>query len=488
MPHWKNECIDALRDANDVEVVARPLGAERGSTFLRRVFGGAMLRPTDSAASQAAHARCDMLLDLRNAAPDLNALCDEIPYWYFSDGDGRSLGELPGSSEIARGSRTFTLQLRRADASSTTTLRTGTFKLLYGYGRSLEVALDECLRWPAITVAAPALHEKDRALLNDSQAAPRPNPFAFVWYVLRAFFVHTYVHLFLDARWEVGLIEGSPADFLNDGYVPDVRWLRESSGFFADPFVVTMMDRRYVFGERLDAETRNGFIACLEVGADGQVLHDAPVLKSSTHLSYPYVFQDRGAWYMVPESAQAERAILYRAVEAPFQWEPFATLVEGVGSCDNTIVRHADRWWLFCTHPSRDANLNLFLYHASDLSGPWIAHVANPVKTDIRSARPAGTPFIVDGTLYRPAQNCARSYGDAITFNRITTLDEREFSEEVAATLHHRSAGKPSEGVHTISHSNGTVAIDSKTVINASSRLVRQRLGELMTRALRFAT
>ncbi len=38
-------------------------------------------------------------------------------------------------------------------------------------------------------------------------------------------------------------------------------------------------------------------------------------------------------------------------------------------------------------------------------SDPWVAHARNPVKTDARSARPGGTPFVVDGVLYRPGQD-----------------------------------------------------------------------------------
>src|SRR5580692_8675253 len=309
-------------------------GAERQSrehhgarnSLVRRVLGGRMLHPV-ALASSSASVNSDFILDLRSSAPDADVAAESAPYWYFCDGDGAPLGDLPGAAEIANGSPTFTLQLRtRRPDGSTETLRTGTFKLLYGYGRSLEIALNECCRWPAI--ARPSTLPQKRAA-QASSLPGRFNGIALLWYVAR--------------------------------------------GFFADPFVVTMSDRRYVLGERLDGKTRNGFIACLEIGENGQVLKDSTVLRSSTHLSYPYVFAHDGAWYMVPENAQAKRAILYRAIEAPYHWEPLATVVDGVGSCDNTIVRYADRWWLFCTHPSRDANLNLFLYHAQDLRGPWTA-------------------------------------------------------------------------------------------------------------------
>jgi len=55
--------------------------------------------------------------------------------------------------------------------------------------------------------------------------------------------------------------------------------------------------------------------------------------------------------------------------------------------------------------------------------------------SDVRHARPAGRPFQVDGQWYRPAQNCSRRYGYAITLRRIVRLDPNEFVEETVTSL-----------------------------------------------------
>ena len=108
----------------------------------------------------------DAVLDLR-ATPAFDL---ETPprsgHWFFCDGQGRPLGELPGSPEIADGSSTFTIELRSHDSDGRfSLLRSGRFKSLYLYHRSMAVALRECLRWPAISarhfgfsaVSAPSL-------------------------------------------------------------------------------------------------------------------------------------------------------------------------------------------------------------------------------------------------------------------------------------------------------------------------------------------
>jgi hypothetical protein len=413
------------------------------------------------------------------------------PHWFFCDADGGALGELPGAPEIAAGSPTFTIELRAWNGASFTALRWGTFKSLYSYARSMEVAFGECSRWPALALnvclALGRLPETPRP--SGLRDASRTSLFALASRLVRAFITHVYVYLFVDARWRVGLIRGSPECFLSESYRPQIEWLRDrSSDFLADPFVFGPPERRCIMGERVDRTTQTGFITCLEIEDGGNVLEERDVMRSSTHLSYPYVFAYSGTWYMIPESAQDRCVALYRALDVPYKWERVATLIDGVATCDNTIVRHEGLWWLFCTHKSRDSNLNLFLYHARDLLGPWKSHVANPVKTDIRSSRPAGVPFIAEGELYRPAQDCAKAYGDAIVFSRVTTLNEHEFSEELVSTFRCDAAAKGSRGAHTISYSDGVMAIDSKTIVFASPSVIRRRLGDLATRIVSHAT
>jgi hypothetical protein len=492
IPHWKLECIKLLRNGNAVEVcqLGRNERRERRATA-KRLLGGRALRAVPVSAKPYSTVAADLVLDLRTDASPDPAPFGHTPYWFFCDGDGVALGELPGAREIAAGSPTFTIELRARNGASFTALRCGTFKSLYSYARSMEIAFEECSRWPALALnvclALGRLPEDSRS--PGSPDVSRFSPLALVLRLARAFIRHVYVHLFVDARWSVGLIRGSPGSFLSEGYRPKIEWLRDrSSDFLADPFVFGPRERRCIMGERVDRDTQTGFITCLEIEDGGKVLEERDVMRSATHLSYPYVFAHSGAWYMVPESAQDRCVALYRALDAPYKWERVATLIDGVATCDNTILQHKGLWWLFCTHKSRDSNLNLFLYHARDLLGPWEPHVANPVKTDIRSSRPAGMPFIADGQLYRPAQDCAKTYGDAIVFSRVTKLNEHEFSEERVSAFRRDAATKDSHGAHTISYSDGVMAIDSKTTVFASPKVIRRRLGQLATRIVSLAT
>jgi hypothetical protein len=81
------------------------------------------------------------------------------------------------------------------------------------------------------------------------------------------------------------------------------------------------------------------------------------------------------------------------------------------------------------------------------------------VKIDIRSARPAGAPFMLDGSLHRPAQDCTRKYGRRVSIVRVTAIDERAYQEELVAVIEpHR--GRYSRGLHTLSAMGASTLID----------------------------
>ena len=77
----------------------------------------------------------------------------------------------------------------------------------------------------------------------------------------------------------------------------------------------------------------------------------------------------------------------------PDRWERTGTLLE-VPVVDPTVVEWDGRWWLFGGRRDRDANTELWLWSAASLFGPWTGHPQNPVKIDVTSSRPAGTPFV----------------------------------------------------------------------------------------------
>ena len=156
---WQRDCMERLAAEHAVAVSVRQLAPPRASdTLVRSLIGGKALRATAPLVSPAASVGSvyDLVLDLRAGAPADASESACARYWYLCDAEGAPLGALPGAREIAGGSPTFTLELRARDANGSATLRAGTFKALYTYARSMEVALAECARWPALALALAA--------------------------------------------------------------------------------------------------------------------------------------------------------------------------------------------------------------------------------------------------------------------------------------------------------------------------------------------
>ena len=282
--------------------------------------------------------------------------------------------------------------------------------------------------------------------------------------------------------WNIGLID-APIEQVAGLEVPSVTWLPlRRDHFAADPFGIEREGILHVFFEDYDQSTARGVIGHLAVAANGTVSEPEVVLDPGVHASYPFLVEYQGTVFMLPEVSAAGELVLYEAVEFPSRWRPVATLLPGVPAADATIVEFEGRWWMFATRADRGANQNLFLWHALTPMGPWEPHALNPVKTDARSARPAGTPFTAGGRLHRPSQDNSRIYGGRVVVNRVEILTPGDFVERRVGFVQPWPGSPYPDGLHTLSAVGGRTLIDGnrrhlvKSVLrlNIESKLPRR--------------
>lgn len=268
--------------------------------------------------------------------------------------------------------------------------------------------------------------------------------------------------------WRVGVVPTPIADIAARGVVDDVRWLPEepSFTFLADPFGLWRDGRLHVFAEAYDYRDRHGVIDCLTLDPDFRVERRRTVLRAPWHLSYPYVFEAEGATWMLPEAARSGRLTLYRAAAFPDRWEPAGEIALEVAPIDATPVFHEGLWWLFYSGgEGRPSRMGAFrAAWAERLEGPWHPLAANPVRRDMAGARPGGTPFVEDGMLCLPVQDCSRTYGGAIRILRFAQLSP-ERVETVLGPPIPAPAGQPYRaGLHTLAACGPVTLIDAKKV------------------------
>ena len=210
--------------------------------------------------------------------------------------------------------------------------------------------------------------------------------------------------------------------------------------YYADPFIFARDGKTHVFVEELPYATGRGIISVATLAADGFMSVPRPVLETGHHLSYPQVFARDGAVWMLPEAAASGGLTLYRADPYPDRWTPVARLIDEPVH-DATFFEHDGRLWIAAnTQGGAGARWGsswdaLSLFSATTLMGPWQPHPANPLLIDAGATRSAGHIIQVGRDLWRPVQDCSRTYGGALGWARIQQLDTNTFRQDVEHRL-----------------------------------------------------
>lgn len=278
-----------------------------------------------------------------------------------------------------------------------------------------------------------------------------------------------YTKLFCYEYWNVGVMNRPIESFLTNGGKMEIQWLAENKHMYiADPFVYKNGEELKIIMEELNYKVVKGFIseaAILQLGNKQEFKFSQATISSPAHMSYPFIIEHEGEVYCIPETSEAGEVSIYKLNRDSGKWHRVKSIINDFPAVDSTIIQYGDYWWLFCTKANsaiQSHNYELYLFYSSDLMGEWKQHLMNPVKTDIQSSRSAGTPFLHEGHLYRPAQDCSKTYGGRIALNRINKLTPSKFNEETVKFVEPNLDSPYPDGLHTISSAGEMTIIDSK--------------------------
>jgi hypothetical protein len=452
-----------------------------------RVFGRVPTVPDEDVAAIRRH-RLDFILNFSSSGCSVE-LRDTAKHGVWSFAVGGSLTgptEPMGFWQAYRGvPATKVALVRDADRPSmTVVLWEGAFRTHeWSWVRNMDAVLMGSADWPLHVVRRIRVGGDHPVRLGPPVGrGPLPANRHLVAFVMKAIVRRAAMHvralLFCD-QFNVGIVDAPIQSFLADP-TPSIRWFSspDPRRFVADPFAIQRNGRTTILMEEWDYETRKGRIVATELGLDGEPTDPVPAMEFDVHASYPFLFEYGGHVYCIPETAGANRIDLYRAGSFPREWVRAACLVRDVPARDATIFRHHDRWWLLFV-VDRPATDELHAWYADDPLGPWHPHATNPVKIDVRSSRPAGTPFVHGGRLFRPAQDGSGTYGGAVVLNKVLRLTPQEFEEEPALRIEPNGRGPYPAGLHTISAVGDLTLIDGKRSVftwPAFRRQLRLRL------------
>jgi hypothetical protein len=394
--------------------------------------------------------------------------------WSFHHGDDDGYrGSPAGFWELVDGVPLTAVILQRLTdrLDAGVVLEKGYFNTIqHSYGRNLDQVLMAGTDWPAKLVSL-ELHGIDLTQGRHASTSSTPIRRAPGVAVCVAMACRLSVRrlrwsaarVMLHDDWNIGVVDARVEDIAGGGDLGAVRWFPKPprGTFLADPFVV---HERLILAEWYDYRTGMGRIAALKrpEGANQWGRPTSSGIDVPVHASYPSVVHADGAVWCTPETFGAREVAAWQSSSLGERWERVATLIPDVAVVDPTVVEYDGLWWLFGTVADDAPQAKLRVWWAPAITGPWSPHAGNPVKSDVRSARPAGPLFVHDGALHRPAQDSSRTYGGGIAINRIDVLTPVLFAETTVASVPPGADGTYRGGIHTISSAAGLTVIDGK--------------------------
>lgn len=210
----------------------------------------------------------------------------------------------------------------------------------------------------------------------------------------------------------------------------------EPTTIVADPFLFVKKDTLYLFYE-CKKMYHNGVISMIKTNDLVHWSKPVTVLKESCHLSYPWVFEENGHIYMVPETCILKEIRLYEGNNELSKFSYVKTILKdnksySMGfSFSDTSIYKVDKYYYLMTTINDGINNILKLYISDRLDGIYKEHPMSPICSNNKYGRNAGSLFELDGKLYRVAQNCENSYGDNVNILEIVDITTMRYKENI---------------------------------------------------------
>jgi hypothetical protein len=419
--------------------------------------------PKGAELAQVEAANLDVLINF--ACPDLNfkfAKAAKHGVWFYA------FGKAPGLNEVMNKIPTTYSSLKGFKEENEYLIYESMAPTLSGF--SVRLNLNTCY-WKSAAFAARALtdlHQRRLVKQNSNHMSSQsPTNTAMAQMFIKLFgraASRAVEKLTSSEQWVLAYrIDNGEFKYL----------IPEPDHFWADPFPLKVNGKHFIFFEDYVKAAGRAHISVIEVDQSGMVGSPRDVLKLDCHLSYPFVFEWSGDYYMIPETGDRNVVELFRAVSFPFEWQPVKILLEANCPLDATVIEIDDTWWMFVNIQEEGVAVNwdeLHLYYADNLLGPWKPHARNPIVSDVRSARPAGRLFRTGNALYRPSQNSSMRYGYGTTISRVTKLSTSEYNEKKVLEILPQW-DKNIIGIHTLNVCEDIVVVDCLAKRSSFSKL-----------------
>ena len=252
-------------------------------------------------------------------------------------------------------------------------------------------------------------------------------------------------------RWQIGILRNPLEDVVN-GVELEYDWIESPyrDGWMADPFVLSVSEEEVeLLVEDLRYRDGKGRISKVTVDRRTHEITNRKVLLEGGHYSFPAILRKDGKIYVYPEQSQQGKLDL-------FEYDPETEECKFVGILSEEPLTDAVIYEGMLFSTKLPVPNGRFLY-CSEFDGVALKHVALKNQESAANqefgfeeciARNAGDFFECEGHVYRPAQECNRWYGNALSIQR---FEDGKFTEI-----------RRIPGLHTLNSYQGVTVVDRK--------------------------
>lgn len=207
----------------------------------------------------------------------------------------------------------------------------------------------------------------------------------------------------------------------------------------ADPFLFVHKDTLFLFYEA-KRYLNDGVIQMVSTKDLVHWTKPQTVLEEQgIHLSYPFVFEDQGNVYMIPETGADHSIRLYKATDNHLDSfvleKKLMERTDGFENvkydyADSSILRKDGLYYLITSYHTGSI-YRAEIYYSDHLFGEYLPAKCNPICESLKYGRCGGGFIESDKETYRIAQDCEGSYGANVHVMQVDELTTDIYREHL---------------------------------------------------------
>lgn len=233
--------------------------------------------------------------------------------------------------------------------------------------------------------------------------------------------INLITRFFLNQKtW--GILIGENTNKLKE--IPQPFWVGR-----ADPFIYFNAGKYFILFEEINIISRVGKICVAEVH-NYKLKNKKILLKKRSHVSFPYFFQNTKS-YIIPETHKDRTVELYEYDIDNQRLTFIRKILDDIECVDSVIFFREKKYWLITTQRNKSNEFDeLNIYFSDDLvNGKFQPHKQNPIYSNKKKSRNAGSIRIIDNKIYRATQNCEEEYGKFVSLTKVDLISTTNYLE-----------------------------------------------------------